>query len=152
MTQAEPSVSVVIATRNRAEMLGRALESLVRQQRPPDEVVVIDNGSTDSTAAMALSFQDQLNLKLVREDRIGIPHARNAGLRHASGDILAFIDDDCEAEPAWLAEIEKPFLKDPHVGAVGGNLIPAEGQPELVARFYRSRMEPNLAAEERCAE
>ena len=134
------SVSVVIATRNRAEMLGRTLQSLLRQKRLPDEVVIVDNASTDTTAAAALLFRDRLNLKLVREDQVGIPHARNAGLRHATGDILAFIDDDCEAEPDWLAEIEKPFLKDPHVGSVGGNLIPVEGQTELVARFYRSRM------------
>jgi len=135
------SVSVVIATRNRAEMLRRALESVSRQKRLPDEVVIVDNASTDTTAAVALSFRDKLNLKLVREDRVGIPHARNAGLRHAAGDILAFTDDDCEATPGWLAEIEKPFLKDPHVAAVGGNLIPADGQTELVARFYRSRMD-----------
>jgi predicted nucleotidyltransferase len=141
------SVSVVIAARNRAEMLRRALESLLRQERLPDEVVVVDNASTDTTADVALSFRDRLNLKLVREDQVGIPHARNAGLRHAAGDILAFIDDDCEAEPGWLAEMEKPFLKDPHVGSVGGNLIPADGQTELVARFYSSRMDTESVAE-----
>jgi hypothetical protein len=140
------SVSVVIATRNRAEMLKRALRSLSRQTRLPDEVVIVDNASTDATADVALSFRDGLNLKLVREDQVGIPHARNAGLRHALGDILAFIDDDCEAEPDWLAEMEKPFLKDPHVGSVGGNLIPVDGQTELVARFYRSRMNAESVA------
>jgi glycosyltransferase involved in cell wall biosynthesis len=141
------SVSVVIATRNRAEMLGCTLQSLLRQERLPDEVVIVDNASTDMTAAVALSFRDRLNLKLVREDRVGIPHARNAGLRHATGDILAFLDDDCEAQPDWLAEMEKPFLKDPHVASVGGNLIPADGQTELVARFFRSRMDAEPVAE-----
>jgi len=45
------------------------------------------------------------------------------------------------AEPAWLEEIEKPFLKDPHLGSVGGSLLPMHGQTELVARFFQSRMD-----------
>jgi len=141
------SMSVVIATRNRAGMLEHALDSLCGQKRLPDEVVVVDNGSADATAAVALSFQDRLNLKVVREERVGIPHARNTGIRAASGDIVAFIDDDCEAEPAWLGEMERPFLEDPHVASAGGNLVPIGGQPEVVARFYRSRMSPETNAE-----
>jgi glycosyltransferase involved in cell wall biosynthesis len=100
---------------------------------------VVDNASTDTTASVALSFQGSLNLKFIREERIGIPYARNAGLRTASGDVLAFIDDDCEAEPEWLAELEKPFLEDPHVGSVGGSVLPLEGLTGVVARFYGSR-------------
>jgi hypothetical protein len=57
------------------------------------------------------------------------------------------MDDDCVADPAWLREMEIPFLKDPNVGAVGGSVLPIEGQPELVSRFYESRMNP-LSMEE----
>jgi hypothetical protein len=53
---------------------------------------------------------------------------------------VAFFDDDCKAEPHWLLELELPFLKDPHIGAVGGSLLPLAGQSELVAQFYDSRM------------
>ena len=73
--------------------------------------------------------------------------ARNAGLRTASGDVVAFIDDDCEAEPSWLAEIERPFLRDPYVVAAGGSLIPLGGQPGIVARFYESRMNNETPSE-----
>ncbi len=143
----ELSISVIIATRNRAELLRNALSSLARQTRFPDEVVVVDNASTDATGEVALSFQGLLKLKLVREDRAGVPHARNAGLRTASGDVVAFIDDDCEAEPSWLAEIERPFLRDPYVVAAGGSLIPLGGQPGIVARFYESRMNNETPSE-----
>ncbi len=141
------AVTVAIATRNRAAMLGRAMESLAVQTRRPDEVVIIDNASTDGTEAMARSFTGRLNVRYFREETVGIPYARNAALREATGDVIAFIDDDCEAEPDWLAEIEKPFLKDPHVGSVGGNLSAIEGLTGLVARFHGARMETGPAGE-----
>ena len=70
-------VSVVIATRNRAESLRDTLASLTRQSRQPDEVVIVDNASSDHTRDIALSFVDSLNLKYVYEATRGIPHARN---------------------------------------------------------------------------
>jgi predicted nucleotidyltransferase len=136
----ELTISVAIATRNRAQLLGTALQSLVDQVRPPDQVVVVDNASEDDTSAVALSFARQLNLTLLREETVGIPQARNQALKHCTGDLVAFFDDDCKAEPHWLLELEVPFLKDPHIGAVGGSLLPLTGQSELVAQFYDSRM------------
>ena len=82
--------------------------------------LVVDNASTDETSSVALSFADTCNLELVREETVGIPYARNAGVAHCTGDVVAFLDDDCEAAPGWLAALEVPFLKDPNVGAVGG--------------------------------
>jgi predicted nucleotidyltransferase len=136
----ELTISVAVVTRNRAQLLGTALQSLVDQVRPPDQVVVVDNASEDDTPAVALSFARQLNLTLVREEAVGIPQARNKALKHCTGDLVAFFDDDCKAEPHWLFELEVPFLKDPHIGAVGGSLLPLTGQSELVAQFYDSRM------------
>jgi hypothetical protein len=143
----ELTVSVLIVTRNRAGLLRRALESLTGQERQAEEVVVVDNASTDSTAATVQAFADRLPLKFVRESKIGIPFARNTGLQNCTQDVVAFMDDDCVADPAWLREMEIPFLKDPNVGAVGGSVLPIEGQPELVSRFYESRMDP-LSMEE----
>jgi predicted nucleotidyltransferase len=136
----ELTISVMIVTRNRAGVLRAALQSLVAQERQADQVVVVDNASTDDTAVVARSFAGQLNVTLVREEKIGIPYARNTALRYCTGDIVAVMDDDCVAKSRWLAEIEIPFLKDPHIGAVGGSILPQEEQSELVARFYRSRM------------
>ena len=136
----ELTISVAIVTRNRAQLLGIALQSLVEQERPPDQVVVVDNASSDETPAVVNTFATRLNLKLVHEERIGIPFARNTALRYCTGDIVAIMDDDCVAWTRWLKELEIPFLKDPHIGAVGGSIVPLEGQRDLVARFYGSRM------------
>ena len=141
------AISVVIVTRNRARVLGRALETLVAQERVPDEVIVIDNASTDDTEAVARSFADSLSLNVFREDTVGIPQARNKGVDHCTGDVVAFLDDDCEADPRWLGELEYAFLKDPHVGAVGGPIEPMDEQHELIARFYRVRMLSGLDAD-----
>jgi len=134
------SISVLVVTRNRAPLLRRALETLARQQRPPDEVVVVDNASTDNTPEVVRSFARSLNVRLVTENTVGIPYARNTALKTAKGEIVTFLDDDCEAEPDWLGEIEKPFLKDPFVGAVGGTVLPIDQHTGVVAKFYRSRM------------
>lgn len=145
----ELTISVMIVTRNRAGLLRAALQSLVAQERRADQVVVVDNASSDDTAVVARSFTDKLNLTLVGEEKIGIPHARNTALRYCTGDIVAVMDDDCVAESRWLAELEIPFLKDPHIGAVGGSILPQEGQSALVARFYSSRMHMASEARER---
>jgi hypothetical protein len=142
------TISVNIITRNRAPELKKALQSLVGQQRFPDQVVVVDNASTDNTAEIAKSFADRLPLTLVREERIGIPIARNTALAHSTGDIVAMLDDDCVAERMWLAWIEKPFIRDPHVAAVGGCVAPVAGRRGLVARFYDIRMRDNSVREE----
>jgi iron-sulfur cluster repair protein YtfE (RIC family) len=136
----ELTISVMLITRNRAGLLRTALKSLSEQERPPDQVVVVDNASSDDTPAVVRAFADRLNLTLVREETIGIPFARNTALKHCIGDVVAVMDDDCVAAPQWLKELEIPFLKDPHIGAVGGSIIPLEGQRDLVARFYASRM------------
>ncbi len=144
----ELTISVVIPTRNRAPMLRRALQSLAAQQRLPDQVVVIDNASTDETPSVARSFADALPLDVVREETVGIPQARNAGVARCTGDIVAFLDDDCEALPDWLAALEAPFLKDPQVGGVGGVLTPFEGHRGLISRFFDERLRGALGREE----
>ena len=141
------TISVALVTRNRAQFLRTALQSLVDQVRPPDQVVVVDNASRDDTLSVALAFAGQLNLTLVQEKTVGIPYARNTALQHCTSDIVALLDDDCVAEPRWLAELEIPFLKDPNIGAVGGSIFPLKGQPGKIARFYDSRMRAAAASE-----
>jgi glycosyltransferase involved in cell wall biosynthesis len=116
------SISVVVITRNRAKWLSEALDSLARQSRRPDEVIVVDNASEDNTRDVVQTFGDGLDLTYVYEPVLGIPRARNAGVENAKGDIIAFIDDDCVADGDWLKYIEIPFIKDPNVGVVGGEV------------------------------
>lgn len=134
------SISVVIITLNRADWLKDALTSLTKQSRLADEVIVVDNGSEDHTREVILNFSDRLNIKYVYEGVRGIPHARNAGVQNTTGDIIAFIDDDTVADENWLKYIEIPFIKDPSIGAVGGEktyFLVGEGSIEA---FYARNM------------
>lgn len=98
-------ISVIIPTKDRQESLKRCLWSLARQSVLPDEVVVVDNNSSDQTKVVVKNFKKQLPIKYVLEKKIGIPHARNRGINESSNQVLAFIDDDCEADKNWIASI-----------------------------------------------
>lgn len=98
------SISIIIPALNEERMIGRCLESLVRLAFPRDrfEVLVVDNGSRDRTLALADSFKDRLNLKVLQQAGVRISALRNLGASAASGDILAFLDADCLAPADWL--------------------------------------------------
>jgi len=117
------NISVVIVTLNRAMMLEELFVSLTRQTRVPDEVVVVDNGSTDNTREIAENFKSRLNIKYVLEKRKGIPIARNTGVQNSTGEIIVFTDDDCVADREWLHYLELPFLRDTSIGMVGGEIL-----------------------------
>jgi glycosyltransferase involved in cell wall biosynthesis len=135
------TISVLIVTRNRAEWLRDTLDSVTRQSRPPDEVIVVDNASTDHTRDVVSSFADRLNVTYVHEPTRGIPHARNAAVRCATGDIVAFVDDDCVADENWLRHIEVAFLRDPNIGAVGGEIGYDRVGDGSVEAFYIANMD-----------
>lgn len=120
------AISVCICTRNRADSLKRALESLTRLDHPSGidwDVLVVDNGSTDATALTAMSFADLLTLKVVSETKAGLSQARNAALRGARGRHLIFIDDDVTVPPRWLTAYATGFAKYPDAGFFGGPIV-----------------------------
>jgi glycosyltransferase involved in cell wall biosynthesis len=100
-------ISIIIPALNEEKMIGRCLESLTRLAFARDqfEVLVVDNGSRDSTLAIAESFKDRLNLKVLQQAGVRISALRNLGAGTASGDILAFLDADCLAPADWLDRI-----------------------------------------------
>lgn len=120
-------VSVLIATYNRAQLLDECLAHLRAQPfNDGDEVIVVDNGSSDDTTAVVT--RHQVNdfgppLRLVHESRPGKSRAIASGLAHASGDILAFTDDDVNVDLGWLDAI-RSALADPTVALVGGPVTP----------------------------
>ena len=114
-----PRISVIIPVYNDADLLGTCLSALARQTRVPDEVIVVDNASTDASAQVALSA----GARVVVESRRGIPSATRAGFDAADGDILARIDADSVPAPDWLERIETAFGSHPEASAVTG---PAE--------------------------
>lgn len=97
-----PGVSVVIPAYNSAETLIRALDSVASQSRPAYEVIVVDDASTDSTAAVASGYQ-KLPVKLIRlAKNSGAAEARNRGVKAATGEFIAFLDADDEWLPSKL--------------------------------------------------
>ena len=114
------NITVGVITRNRASDLAEMLESLTRQRRRPDEVLVVDNGSTDQTQAVLEKFRNRLPLRCEFLEGADIPGARNRVLESAAHEIVSFIDDDCISEPEWLAAVEAGFLRANNIGIVGG--------------------------------
>jgi glycosyltransferase involved in cell wall biosynthesis len=96
------SVSVVIPAYNAQATLARALESVLAQTRPADEIIVVDDASTDGTAALATSYAGHRVILLSRPECRGAAAARNAGIRAANGTWIAFLDADDEWLPGKL--------------------------------------------------
>jgi hypothetical protein len=131
-------MSVCVCTRNRADLLAALLESLVAQTRAPDEVLIVDNASTDDTPGVAARFASRLPLRHLVEHGDTIARVRNRALREARGEIVCFTDDDCVLHPGWLHFIEESFLLDDDVGIVGGRVLHLEEEPSLVDAFHRA--------------
>lgn len=111
------SVSVVIPVRNDARMLEVCLCALDEQARRPDEIVVVDNGSTDDTAAVA----ERYGARVVTEPVPGIPQAASAGYDAATGDIIARLDADSRPGPEWIERIEGAFQSRPDLDFLTGH-------------------------------
>jgi len=136
-------LSIIIPTRNRADLLASALESLVLQSLATSEyeVLVIDNGSSDHTAEVIVNYQVKLrNLRGIFASEPGLHTGRHAGMKAAQGDVLVFADDDIEALPTWLASIKEAF-SDASVAMVGGNNLPMflEPPPRWLLKMWRGR-------------
>ncbi len=108
-------VSVVIPARDDAAALDRCLDALGRQTRPPFEVVVVDNASTDATAQVARRY----GARVVNEPRVGIPMAAAAGYDAAVGEVIARLDADSLPAPDWVERVATA-LADPRRHAVTG--------------------------------
>jgi glycosyltransferase involved in cell wall biosynthesis len=131
-----PDISVYIPAYNVARFLPRSIESLLAQTLAPAEILVIDDGSSDGSAEIAARYSA---VTLVRHERNrGLAAARNSAFRAARSELVASLDADCVADPAWLANLA-PQLQDPAIAGVGGSLT--EGvQVSLADRWRRAHM------------
>lgn len=110
----EPKLSAVVCTHGRSEMAVRAVGSLLEQS--VHEVLVVDNAPSDGSTRRLLGERVP-GARYVVEPQEGLDFARNRGLREATGDIVAFLDDDAVAAPGWGAALAQPFIEDPRVAA-----------------------------------
>lgn len=119
-------VSVVIPTRNRSDVLKGALDSLLAQELPMEqfEVIVSDNGSTDSTEELCQAYSSNFaNFQYLFVPRPGLHEGRHAGLRAARAPLITYADDDIIAFPSWLRCVVEGF-QDSRVSLVGGKNVP----------------------------
>lgn len=111
------TVSVIICAHNEARYLRSCLYSLLAQTRHADEILVINNASTDETHAVAAAVP---GVRVVDEPRKGLVVARETGRREARGDLLVYLDADCRAPLTWLERVERRFLADDRLIALSG--------------------------------
>ena len=141
-------ISLIICTRNRSSRLKKALDSLITMTYPePWELVIVDNGSTDDTRSVIHQFQHRFHHKLVAvmEPRPGMGHVRNTGWTHASGDIVAFTDDDCYPAESFLGSVVQCFEENERIGFVGGRVLlydPADYRITIQEQTKRQLLKP----------
>lgn len=126
-------ITVAVCTRNRARALDRTLASLTALERPASmqwELLVVDNGSDDDTAASLAKYAERLPLRMLDEPRIGLSHARNKAIAEARGVYIVWIDDDVIVDPDWLRAYAEAFGAWPETAFFGGPIAPEfEGTP-----------------------
>jgi len=128
-----PRVSVVVCAYNAARTLEECLEALRRVRYPDFEVIVVDDGATDGTRAIAERYPE---FRLISHENRGLSTARNGGIDAATGDVVAFTDADCAADPDWLTFLVRALVSGEYAGVGGPNLPPPEDHwvAEAVAR------------------
>ena len=126
------SVSVVIRTYNRSDLLRNALDSVLGQSAPPEQILVVDDASTDDTPTVMVSYAERSNrLRYIRLERnVGMDRAMEIGTGAATGELLAFLDSDDLWDPDHLSRTREAFARNPSLAMVFTHygLIDAEGR------------------------
>lgn len=112
------TISVVIPLFNKKPHIGRAIASVLAQTSPADEIIVVDDGSTDGGGEVVKAFDDD-RIKFLRQENQGVSAARNRGIDAATGELIAFLDADDAWKPGYLATIRKLRQEYPEAGIYG---------------------------------
>ena len=135
-------LSLVIPTYNRSEQIVRTLESVVKQRFDASqwECIIVDNNSKDDTRKRVeeiIAKHERLNLRYLFETKQGLSHARNCGIAHSRGDIIAFVDDDETIVEEFVREYVALFDSHPEAMAAGGRIVPEyiSGEPKWMSHY-----------------
>lgn len=123
-----PSVSKIVPVYNGENTVANCVESILTQTYPSNrlEIIIVDNKSKDNTLEILKPYDDARKIIILSETKkLNAYGARNTGIAAAMGDVIAFTDADCVAEPNWILELVKPF-QNLSVGCVAGAIIPFE--------------------------
>jgi len=120
-----PLISVIVCTYNGSKTIRDCLEGLLALEYPNYEVIIVDDGSTDGTREIV----KQYGFRVISTANRGLSSARNTGLEAASGEIVAYLDDDAFPDPHWLTFLASSFMNTRHVGFGGPNIPPLGDGP-----------------------
>jgi GT2 family glycosyltransferase len=124
------TISVVIPTYNGIRYIADCLDSLRKQVRKPDEVIVVDDGSTDDTSSQVEENYPEVRCIRLDSNR-GFAAAVNEGIRHSSGTYVALLNNDTRADEAWLHELEHTLQEQPSLGSCSSRMLFAD-RPEII--------------------
>jgi GT2 family glycosyltransferase len=126
------TVSLVIPTYNGAHLMGPCLDAIAGQTRRPDETIVVDDASTDGTADLLRERYPWVRVLRLETNR-GFVGAVNHGIEHATGEVIALLNNDTEAEPGWLAALVAPLEEEPGVGFCASKMLLFDRRDHLQA-------------------
>lgn len=118
-----PRISVIVCTYNGSRTIAQCCEELTKLDYPDFEVIVVDDGSTDNVAAIVGAY----DVKLIQTVNHGLSSARNTGANAATGEIVAYIDDDAWPDPHWLRYLALAYESGEYAGVGGPNVPPPSG-------------------------
>jgi len=113
-------ISLIATVLNEGDNIHHLFDSINRQTRRPDEIVIVDGGSSDDTPAIIQGYAAELPLRLFIEPGCNISRGRNRAIAEASGDIIAVTDAGVRLTETWLEKVTAPLLDDPTLNVVGG--------------------------------
>lgn len=133
------SISIIIPSYNRADLLPRAIDSLLNQTHRPDQIIVVDDASTDNTSEVLASYRDEI-MAVKHPVNRGLSGARNTGIQHVTGEVVTFLDSDDILLPASIEKRLSLLESLPDVSVVYSDVMLVDEQGKALARY--SELEP----------